>query len=59
MTKRRMYLETMEEVLKGMPKIVMEKGGQVSVLPLVMPTPKAPSAPTPAASAVAAQPVTR
>ncbi len=39
-TKRRMYLETMEEVLKGMPKIVMEKGGQVSVLPLTMPTPK-------------------
>ena len=40
-TKRRMYLETMEEVLKGMPKIIMEKGGQVSVLPLTMPTPKA------------------
>ncbi len=40
-TKRRMYLETMEEVFKGMPKIVMEKGGQVSVLPLTMPTPKA------------------
>lgn len=44
-TKRRMYLETMEEVLKGMPKIVMEKGGQVSVLPLTMPgsTPPAPA----------------
>lgn len=40
-TKRRMYLETMEEVLKGMPKIIMEKGGQVSVLPLTMPSPKA------------------
>ncbi len=40
-TKRRMYLETMEEIFKGMPKIVMEKGGQVSVLPLTMPTPKA------------------
>ena len=39
-TKRRMYLETMEEVFKGMPKIVMEKGGQVSVLPLTMPIPK-------------------
>ncbi len=40
-TKRRMYLETMEEVLKGMPKIVVDssKGGPVSVLPLQMPTP--------------------
>lgn len=48
-TKRRMYLETMEEVLKGMPKIIMEKGGQVSVLPLSMPAPK--SAMPPAVSA--------
>ncbi len=39
-TKRRIYLETMEEVLKGMPKIIMEKGGQVSVLPLTMPVAK-------------------
>ena len=43
-TKRRMYLETMEEVLKGMPKIVLEKGGQVSVLPLTMPAAKPNSA---------------
>lgn len=38
-TKRRMYLETMEEVLKGMPKIIMEssKGGALPVLPITMP----------------------
>lgn len=41
-TKRRMYLETMEEVFKGMPKVIMEsKNGPVSVLPLNMPSPKA------------------
>jgi membrane protease subunit HflK len=41
-TKRRMYLETMEEVLKGMPKILMDsKSGPVSVLPLNMPAPRA------------------
>ncbi len=41
-TKRRMYLETMEEVLKGMPKIVMEsgKGGALPVLPITMPNTK-------------------
>jgi modulator of FtsH protease HflK len=61
-TKRRMYLETMEEVLKGMPKIVMEagKGGALPVLPITMPAAKAttttvmPSAP---ASASAPAPV--
>lgn len=49
-TKRRMYLETMEEIFKGMPKIVMEKGGQVSVLPLAMPTPKTQPVPEAASS---------
>ena len=42
-TKRRMYLETMEEVLKGMPKIIMEggKGGAaMPVLPITMPNTK-------------------
>ena len=41
-TKRRMYLETMEEVLKGMPKIIMEsgKGGALPVLPITMPNTK-------------------
>lgn len=44
-TKRRMYLETMEEIFKGMPKIVVDsnKGGPVSVLPLNMPTRTAPA----------------
>ncbi len=37
-TRRRMYLETMEEVLKGMPKVIMEsKTGPVPVLPISMP----------------------
>lgn len=37
-TRRRMYLETMEEVLKGMPKIVMDsKSGSVPVLPITLP----------------------
>lgn len=60
-TKRRMYLETMEEIFKGMPKIVMEKGGQVSVLPLSMPTPKAATVPAAPAATVntPAQPATR
>ncbi|MFZ4540708.1 MAG: FtsH protease activity modulator HflK [Rickettsiales bacterium] len=45
-TKRRMYLETMEEIFKGMPKIVMDsKAGPVSVLPLQMPTKPTPAAP--------------
>jgi membrane protease subunit HflK len=63
-TKRRMYLETMEEVLKGMPKIVVDsnKGGPVSVLPLQMPSPTK-AAPTPVAPAApaaeAATPATR
>lgn len=40
-TKRRMYLETMEEVLKGMPKIIMGKsGGTVPVMPITMPNAK-------------------
>lgn len=46
-TKRRMYLETMEEIFKGMPKVIMEsKNGPVSVLPLNMPAPKAAAATT-------------
>lgn len=61
-TRRRMYLETMEEIFKGMPKIVMEKGGQVSVLPLSMPAPKESAAPAPQANptvSTPAQPATR
>lgn len=61
-TKRRMYLETMEEVLKGMPKIVMDssKGGPVPVLPITMPTARMPALPaTTTAPAEAAQPATR
>ncbi|MDX2094911.1 MAG: FtsH protease activity modulator HflK [Alphaproteobacteria bacterium] len=58
-TKRRMYLETMEEVLKGMPKLVMEngKGGALPVLPITLSAPKAPAAAagvTPATPATAA-----
>lgn len=53
-TKRRMYLETMEEVLKGMPKIVVEKGGQVSVLPLTMPAKTTAPTQTPAAAEASA-----
>jgi membrane protease subunit HflK len=33
-TKKRMYLETMEEILPGMSKLVMEKGGALPYLPL-------------------------
>jgi len=45
-TRRRMYLETMEEVLKGMPKVIVDpaargNGGMVQMLP--MPTPPAPT----------------
>jgi membrane protease subunit HflK len=58
-TKRRMYLETMEEVLKGMPKIIMEKGGQVSVLPLSMPVPKSTAAPAVSAEPAATTTTTR
>lgn len=59
-TKRRMYLETMEEVLKGMPKLVMEngKGGALPVLPITLSSPKAPAAAavvTPVTPATAAQ----
>ena len=57
-TKRRMYLETMEAVLRGMPKIIVEAatkngGGVTPVLPLVMPAPKAPDAPAPIAAPAA------
>lgn len=41
-TKRRMYLETMETVLRNMPKIIVDSsrtGGAVPVLPLAMPQP--------------------
>lgn len=39
-TKRRMYLETMEEILKGMPKVITEggSGSTQPVLPLMMPS---------------------
>ncbi len=42
-TKRRMYLETMEAVLKGMPKTIVDSAakGVVPVLPLNVPTPRA------------------
>ncbi|MES2984219.1 MAG: FtsH protease activity modulator HflK [Pseudomonadota bacterium] len=42
-TKRRMYLETMEEVLKGMPKVIVDSAakGAIPVLPITMPTPTA------------------
>lgn len=49
-TKRRMYLETMEQVLKGMPKVIVgagKNGGPLPVLPLQMP---APATASPAAS---------
>jgi membrane protease subunit HflK len=46
-TKRRMYLETMEEVLRGMPKVIMDsKSGPVPVLPLSMPAARGSSATT-------------
>lgn len=52
-TKRRMYLETMEAVLKGMPKLIVDgaakgAGGVMSVLPLAMPAARSeqPAAPT-------------
>ena len=53
-TRRRMYLETMEEVLKGMPKIIMEagKGGAMPVVPISLP-PAAKAAPTAPAAPVA------
>lgn len=55
-TRRRMYLETMEEILKGMPKIVMEsKNGAVPVLPLAMPAAKAATV-APAAGAASTPP---
>jgi membrane protease subunit HflK len=33
-TRKRLYLETMEEVLKDMPKMIMKEGGTVPYLPL-------------------------
>lgn len=57
-TKRRMYLETMEEILRGMPKIVLEsKNGAVPVLPLTMPAAKAPAAAPAAGSTTPPPPV--
>lgn len=41
-TKRRMYLETMEAVLKNMPKVIVgasKNGGPLPVLPLQLPSP--------------------
>lgn len=49
-TKRRMYLETMEAVLKNMPKVIVgagKNGGPLPVLPLQL---TAPAAPRPAAT---------
>ncbi|MFM9889289.1 MAG: FtsH protease activity modulator HflK [Rickettsiales bacterium] len=43
-TKRRMYLETMETVLKGMPKVIVgasKNGGPLPVLPLQLQSPAA------------------
>ncbi len=43
-TKKRIYLETMETVLRGMPKIIVDsngKGGALPVLPITMPQPNA------------------
>ena len=65
-TKRRMYLETMEAVLRGMPKIIVDAatkgGGLTSVLPITLPTPQprnapaaAPPAPTVSAAPAAGQ----
>jgi membrane protease subunit HflK len=55
-TKRRMYLETMEEVLKGMPKVIMDasKGGALPVMPITLASPKATPAPVAIAAPVAA-----
>ena len=64
-TKRRIYLETMEDVLRGMPKIVVDnngKSGVTSVLPLIMPGPRNAAAPvssTPSVSAAPAVPLTK
>jgi membrane protease subunit HflK len=59
-TKRRMYLETMEEVLKGMPKVIVDsttKGSVMSVLPIPMPRITAPAAaPVPAPAPVVQPP---
>ncbi len=48
-TKRRMYLETMEEILKGMPKVIVERGqgGATPVFPLMMPQRPVPAPATP------------
>lgn len=59
-TKRRMYLETMEEVLKGMPKVIVDQaakgaGGVTSVLPISMPTPR-PAGPPASATSTAPAP---
>lgn len=50
-TRRRIYLETMEAVLKGMPKVVLESagkaGGASAVLPLFFPGKSPPAAVSP------------
>jgi len=55
-TKQRMYLETMEEVLRGMPKLVIEnsKGGALPVLPITVPTVKPAAMVAPAAASAQA-----
>ena len=48
-TKKRIYLETMEEILKGMPKVITEKGSGASptILPLMMQGKQVAPTPTP------------
>ena len=63
-TKRRIYFETMEEVLKGMPKLVVENnrsGGALPVLPITLPAATRSLAPAPAVvnPATTAAPATR
>jgi membrane protease subunit HflK len=63
-TKRRIYLETMEDVLKGMPKVIVDtantkSGGVTSVLPLMMPAPRSAAPATPPTPAAPAAPTAR
>lgn len=38
-TRRRMYLETMEEVLKGMPKVILDQAGRGGAITQMVPVP--------------------
>ena len=56
-TRKRMYLETMETVLRGMPKVIVDtngKNGTMPVLPLTMPQMQAQAQPAAASPTVAA-----